>query len=49
LNEELEVQFDNLNVNKLSDIIMPQEAKLYILMDCLGVGDFSKLDGARIG
>ena len=49
LREEIEVQFLSLNNEKFSGTITYQEAKHVIFKDCLGFGDFSNFDGARVG
>ena len=49
LREELEVEFNTINGEKFFGSITPQEAKHVVFRDCLGFGDFSNFDGARIG
>ena len=45
----MEVEFNTINGEKFFGSITPQEAKHVVFRDCLGFGDFSNFDGARIG
>ena len=47
--EEIEVQFLTLNGLKFCGSITYQEAKHVVFKECLGFGDFTNFDGARVG
>ena len=49
LRQEIEVHFVTINGEKFFGSITYQEAKHLVFKDCLGFGDFSNFDGARVG
>ena len=49
LREEIEVEFGTIDGEKFHGTITHREAKHCIFKECLGFGDYSNFDGARIG
>lgn len=49
LREEIEIEFGTINGEKFHGTITHREAKHCIFKECLGFGDYSNFDGARIG
>jgi hypothetical protein len=49
LRQEIEIHFLTINSEKFFGSITYQEAKHHVFKECLGFGDFSNFDGARVG
>jgi hypothetical protein len=47
--KEIQVQFDTLNEDKLSETITPVKLKLIIFRDCLKLRDFQTLPAQDLG